>query len=65
MKNKKLGARFERVYWENGLVDGVGVINQFIMKDKKTGVLYLHTENRSGTSVIVLVDRDGKPLVDE
>ena len=36
-----------------------------IFKDEITGVLYLQTSSDNGLSVIPLVDRDGKPLVDE
>ena len=35
-----------------------------VFKDEVTGVLYLQTTNENGVSVIPLIDRDGKPLVE-
>jgi len=32
-----------------------------VLKDKQTGVLYLHRADHSGCGLTVLVDKDGKP----
>lgn len=46
-----------------------GIINGFrIFVDTETGVNYLYTWNNSmaqGSGLTVLVDKDGKPVVDE
>lgn len=58
--------RFETVYSQR---DGnFGDIRTLILKDTKTGVLYLCRENNKmyfgGVGLVVLVDRDGKPLTE-
>ena len=40
-------------------------ISKTIITDTKTGVQYLYAIWGSGAGLTVLVDRDGKPLVDE
>jgi len=36
-----------------------------VLKDKKTGVLYIYHTKGAGAGLTVLVDKDGKPLIDE
>lgn len=58
--------RFETVYSQQE--DAYGRYKTLILKDTKTGVLYLCRENRDlnhgGIGLAVMVDRDGKPLVE-
>lgn len=51
--------RFEVVSIE-GKLDSFRVI-----RDNETGVLYLSNLNGAGSAITVLVDQEGKPLVDE
>lgn len=51
--------RFEKIHQE-GMLSGMS-----IMRDNATGVLYLVAAEGFGGGVTVMVDRDGKPLVDE
>ena len=51
--------RFEKVHSE-GVMSGMT-----IMRDNATGVLYLVATEGFGGGITVMVDRDGKPLVDE
>jgi len=52
--------RFEEVYSEIGL----GGVGRKILKDKETGVQYLFSAEIRGCGLTVLVDKEGKPLVD-
>lgn len=51
--------RFEEVYKQGKLTA------EKIIRDNKTGVLYLVYQEGYGMGVTVMVDEDGKPLVDE
>ncbi|WP_068673531.1 DUF6440 family protein [Oceanobacillus sp. Castelsardo] len=54
--NKK---RFEVIYTQ-------GTLEQFrIIRDNETGVLYMLNHTGAGSGLTVMVDQDGKPLVDE
>ena len=57
--------RFERIQRQNESVSGTGTTNDYVIRDNETGVLYLQTTNRHGTSAVLLVDRLGNPLVDD
>lgn len=51
--------RFEVIYKQ-------GKLEHFrIIRDNETGVLYLQNHVGHGVSLTVLVDQDGKPLVDQ
>ena len=51
--------RFEIVYTQ-------GKLEFFkIIRDNQTGVLYMLTFNAAGSGLTVMVDQEGKPLVDE
>ena len=54
--------RFVTVY-QNGETHHHTV--EFILKDTKTGVLYWERVGNSGVTMVALLDRDGKPLVEE
>lgn len=58
--------RFETVYSQRE--GNYGHIRTLILKDTKTGVLYLCRENNEthigGIGLAVMVDRDGKPLTE-
>ena len=51
--------RFEEIYTQGKLK------SEKILRDNETGVLYLVYQDGYGVSITVLVDKDGKPLVDE
>ncbi|MDN6127211.1 MAG: DUF6440 family protein, partial [Tetragenococcus halophilus] len=51
--------RFEEVYKQGKLTA------EKIIRDNKTGVLYLVYQEGYGMGLTVMVDKDGKPLVDE
>ncbi|AYW48270.1 hypothetical protein C7K38_07795 [Tetragenococcus osmophilus] len=51
--------RFEEVYKQGKLTA------EKIIRDNETGVLYLVYQEGYGMGVTVMVDKDGKPLVDE
>ncbi|GMA07999.1 hypothetical protein GCM10025886_11500 [Tetragenococcus halophilus subsp. flandriensis] len=51
--------RFEEIYTQGKLKA------EKIVRDNETGVLYLVYEEGYGVGITVLVDKDGKPLVDE
>ncbi|MCF1684948.1 DUF6440 family protein [Tetragenococcus halophilus] len=51
--------RFEEIYTQGKLKA------EKIVRDNKTGVLYLVYEEGYGVGITVLFDKDGKPLVDE
>ncbi|GEQ38829.1 MAG: DUF6440 family protein [Tetragenococcus halophilus] len=51
--------RFEEVYKQGKLTA------EKIIRDNETGVLYLVYQEGYGMGVTVMVDEDGKPLVDE
>jgi hypothetical protein len=53
--------RFIRV--ERDLGSGLG--NVYIYKDKETGVLYLVENSGYSSAICVMVDAEGKPLVDK
>ena len=59
-KTGKKGERFEVVYRESD----VGNITR-VLKDKHTGVLYIYHSITKGGGLTVLVDENGKPLVDK
>jgi hypothetical protein len=51
--------RFEIIYTQ-------GKLDFFkIVRDNETGVLYLLNLNAAGSGLTVLVDQEGKPLVDD
>ncbi|MDR2903989.1 MAG: DUF6440 family protein [Clostridiales bacterium] len=53
--------RFETVLQENpSMSEGIQII-----RDKQTGVQYLFARNGTAGGLTVLVDKDGKPLVNE
>lgn len=54
MSNK----RFEEVYTQGKL----RVIK--VIRDNETGVLYMSNQEGYGTGLTVMVDQEGKPLVD-
>ena len=60
MFGKKEENRFERIHQEveHGKMRDV-------LKDRETGVLYLEISNMNGRGLVVLVDENGKPLVDD
>jgi len=62
----KTDDRFKEIYCARRS-SGVTTLNHrdSIFKDEVTGVLYFQTTNDRGTSVIPLIDEDGKPLVDK
>jgi len=64
MKTGNFGERFERLYSVRGDVAGT-TTHDVIIKDKQTGVLYYQVSSRHGSGITPLIDRDGKPLVDE
>ncbi|GAA5421477.1 xylan 1,4-beta-xylosidase [Tetragenococcus halophilus] len=51
--------RFEEVYKQGKLTA------EKIIRDNETGVLYLVYQEGYGMGLTVMVDKDGKPLVDE
>lgn len=51
--------RFEEVY-KQGKLNVVKMI-----RDNETGVLYMLHQDGYGAGLTVMVDKDGKPLVDE
>ncbi|GMA47488.1 DUF6440 family protein [Tetragenococcus muriaticus] len=51
--------RFEEVYKQGKLT------TEKIIRDNETGVLYLVYQEGYGMGLTVMVDKDGKPLVDE
>ena len=53
--NKK-NSRFEKTVSEDSFA---------VYRDKKTGVSYLTHYDKYGTGITLLVDRDGKPLIEE
>lgn len=52
--------RFEVIFEEGKLND-----KSRIIRDKKTGVQYLYAFYGQGAGLTVLVDKDGKPLIDD
>ncbi|WP_404452565.1 DUF6440 family protein [Virgibacillus necropolis] len=55
MSNK----RFETIYTQ-------GKLEQFkVLRDNETGVLYMSNYAGAGGGLTVMVDQEGKPLVDE
>lgn len=51
--------RFEEVYKQGKLTA------EKIIRDNETGVLYIVYQEGYGMGLTVMVDKDGKPLVDE
>lgn len=51
--------RFEEVYKQGGVMGGLR-----ILRDNETGVQYLLHQEGYGAGMTVLVDQDGKPLLD-
>jgi hypothetical protein len=51
--------RFEEVY-----TDGRLKITK-VLRDNETGVLYLYRQEGYGAGLTVMVDQEGKPLVDK
>ena len=48
------------------IIEKQGTLNQFhVVRDNETGVLYMSQAQGYGLGMTVLVDREGKPLVDE
>ncbi len=48
------------------VIDKQGKISQFqIIRDNETGVLYMAYGAGYGLGLTVMVDQDGKPLIDE
>lgn len=58
----KTGNRFEVILEENHSL-GTEIIR--IIHDKETGVQYLFHKSGYGGGLTVLVDKDGKPIVNE
>lgn len=51
--------RFEEIYNQ-----GMLVVTK-IIRDNETGVMYLLHQEGAGSGMTVMVDQEGKPLVDE
>lgn len=48
------------------VIDKQGTMTQFqVIRDNQTGVLYMSYNGGFGMGMTVMVDQDGKPLVDE
>lgn len=48
------------------VIDKQGKISQFqVIRDNETGVLYLSYGAGYGLGLTVMVDQDGKPIIDE
>lgn len=48
------------------IIEKQGKLTQFqVIRDNQTGVLYVSYTQGSGLAMTVMVDQDGKPLVDE
>jgi len=60
MFGKKEENRFE--LWKQEVT--FGNILTDVIKDKETGVLYISKQSGRGGGMTVLVDREGKPLLD-
>jgi len=46
-------------------LEGTGTTNEYIMKDRKTGVLYYRTASSGGgASMTPLLGSDGKPIIE-
>jgi hypothetical protein len=58
MFGSKKEKRFEIVFKEGGLE------RSYVIKDTKTGVCYFYHAQGYAGGLTVLVDRDGKPLVE-
>lgn len=52
--------RFEEIYAQGKLLS-----LQKIIRDNETGVLYLAHQEGNGVGLTVMVDKEGKPLIDE
>ena len=61
MAKEKKAKRFEI---SEGETHGLGGVTS-IIKDTKTGVSYLLVNSGYGAGMSVLVDKDGKPLIEE
>jgi len=61
----KRNDRFKEMYMALRKSEDNSTHRDYVFKDEITGVLYLQTTNTQGTSVTPLIDKDGKPLVDE
>lgn len=54
-----MAKRFEEIYTE-------GKINvKEIIRDNETGILYMLHQTGNGAGLTVMVDRDGKPVLDK
>jgi len=51
--------RFEEIYTQGKLKVTT------IIRDNETGVLYMSHQHAYGSGLTVMVDEDGKPLIDE
>lgn len=59
-------ARFESVFFQSRIKDSrMCPAGLEIVRDNETGVQYLVRESSHGYTMTVLVDRDGKPLLDK
>ena len=58
---KKKDKRFEIVLNESAK----GLLGTVILRDKKTGVHYLYVNWGYGGGLTVLLDENGKPVIDE
>jgi len=65
MEKGKSGKRFEVLYEQEDKFKMDSYMHSRILKDLETGVLYLHSFTICGLSTVLLVDKDGKPLIDE
>ena len=52
--------RFETIYSQGKYTDFFKII-----RDNQTGVLYMMNLSGAGSGLTVLVDQEGKPLIDE
>jgi len=63
MKTGKEGERFERLYKERCKVNGM-TCDDYVLRDKVTGVLYLQTLIRGNISTSPLLGTDGMPIIE-
>lgn len=55
--------RFEKIYTQSD-DNSLGTVQTEIWKDKITGVQYLWHRMPGGSGLAVLVDKDGKPVIE-
>lgn len=63
--NQSGGASTSETTSESQRFAGLGFGTAKVIKDNATGVRYLFVEGDTGSGLTVLVDQDGKPLIEE